>query len=267
MIGKVFLTYAASQQILAARHSAHEEQQKLAHQLASEAELFLLAHEVGHAWIAHESIPSAESSLRGYKITWEEEFASDQLAIAWLLGKALTRGKGARMVYAGAEFALRVLICLENVGTPFTGTHPKANLRLEILRVTAREICDKFKVPFDQIRTIAIANDEFLDEIERRIHGLDPTPNQDRTRVRSKLLVLLEECDKGMIDEEFAAAEMAVFRKYSSDKVMLGAANDAREHLKSSHPKRISLLERLMAKLPDPLPSQFLFGRSDSKSN
>lgn len=255
IIRKVFIAYASNQNLLMPRHPAQKEHEKNAHHLATSAEFFLLAHEIGHVWIAYEPVASAQSCLRGDKPTKEEELACDSLAISWLLSDAIKRGCGVRMAYAGAEFALRVLAFLDHVGTPFEATHPVPDDRLVNLQYVARSLCNTLGASFDEVRTIAVAHDEFLEAVEQSMGDVDTSPNQDRTKLRSKLIVLLEEWSKGMVDEEFAQAEMHLFKKYASAEAMAGAVLDVREHCNTNQPDRVGLLDRLVAGLPHPVPN------------
>jgi hypothetical protein len=111
--------------------------------LATEAELFLLSHEIGHI-VADAGLDSgiaariaAVSVAAGHR----DEHAAD--AIAFRLAMQIhapppqLKPSLVQLRYAGVESALRVFATLERLGFRFDRTHPAASCRLDFIRAEA----------------------------------------------------------------------------------------------------------------------------------
>ena len=141
---------------------------EIASLLATHAENFVVAHEVGHivVWLRQSGKPGDLSP--------EEEFQADKHALVFILGAAGTaaamNGISRRMTYARAEFALRAHASLEHLGYKFISTHPLPGVRLQKLREMCKSICGGHR-GFMQVSTIAFSYDRLLEDMERKIAG------------------------------------------------------------------------------------------------
>ena len=245
------------------QHPIDPEQREIADDLTNEAEYFLMMHELAHVWIALRSPASAESLLRGAGVSWKEEFAADHLALLWSLGCAWSpaspghRRPSPRMVYAGAEFALRVLAFMEHLKIEFERTHPLAQDRLEMLRLCAQALCAQHQIAFDSLRTIAMANNQYLDAAERVILGQDPNPPLRPEELRATLTALFEEAAKGMVDLAFTLKELETLHKYAEPLTFIEAARAVRQELASSRSPAAQILEQAVAQMPPDVRNAF----------
>ena len=175
--------------------------------LTTQAELFTVAHEIGHAaiWLKDGDAP--------HDLSPQQELEADRLALLFALGVAGTADKAKmsyRMIYAGAEFMLRVFAGLEHLGYRFAETHPLPSNRIACLRETMTMLAGGRR-GFIQLSTIAFAYDQLLEDIERRLAGpgraqfvLGLTPE----RMLSTFSVLLEQYRKGALSLEFVLIEI-----------------------------------------------------------
>lgn len=164
--------------------------------LASEAEVFLLCHEIAHGLMA--GVPDDASGLmaelrtglEAFPPNWREEFMADRLALLLAFGQR----EGARGAadlsrrYAGWEFALLLhrewerYEALIGSDTHWNDTHPPAADRIENLRDTLRLVAgeDAFShlvVFAEALSTVfgglvdSIFSEEFRAALERRDQG------------------------------------------------------------------------------------------------
>jgi hypothetical protein len=195
IIAEVFLWFAKSGQILGRDYSIARDQMILASNLATNAELFTLAHEIGHTGID-------QKLVRRISVQ-EEEFVADAIAMYIMLG--LGQGQPVpsgpnRMAYAGVEFGLQVLSGLEKLGFSFSGSHPPAIKRLQFVRAYAKQAC-RTESTFNSLRTVAGAFDVLLDN---SIHKISASGSPKPPSVEKSLLnlyALIEEWSKGTITE------------------------------------------------------------------
>jgi len=178
----------------------HKEQIERASNLATQAEDFIVAHEVGHIviWLRAGGEPRSLSP--------DEEFEADKHALEFILGAKAsfpsTNWRSKREIYAGAEFALRVFSSLDHRGYKFESTHPLPGVRLQKLREMALNICGGRR-EFVDLTTIAFSYDQLLESMERKIAReaasahfvIGTTPE----RLLSTLSVITEEVVRGRL--------------------------------------------------------------------
>jgi hypothetical protein len=124
-----------------------QQQVLIASRLASEAETFLLAHEIGH--IIDEASNHTNPIFRklGSSLTFDHrtEYVADAIGLRLALETTNTAEKRSAenlaFTYAGIEFALQVYHALEQVGLEFANTHPSASSRLRFIRSEIRAGC------------------------------------------------------------------------------------------------------------------------------
>ena len=141
IVGDIFLWFRETGEACGPSYSVSRWQLLFANELATEAELFFLAHEFGHVMcsFAHYSETKGEGICNTADL--EEEFQADSFALHVLLQPAGDAYPMAQqpICYAGAELALLIYAGLEFLGIEFQATHPPAMERLERLRTTIRE--------------------------------------------------------------------------------------------------------------------------------
>ncbi len=201
----------------------------LADALATHAECFIVAHEIGHiaSWLG-----TGVSS----ELSPADELRADNFALGLVLGGLAqspnaTQNMSQRMVYAGAEFALRVFAGLAHVGYEFGESHPPPAERLQEIRRAAREALGGTR-GFMMVSTIAFSQDQMLESIERTLAPPDKvgfvvglTPE----RLLSTLSVLIEECVKGMLAEDSVINEISKIFKNVPSAILKQTAEEAVE--------------------------------------
>ncbi len=207
-------------------YSISRQQINLASNLATHAEIFALAHEIGHIihWLRQGRGPETFAPTA--------EFEADQNAMEFILGWHADPAAAAlqRMAYAGAEFTVRVFASLDHLGYKFEATHPPPGERLQQIRRGAEAICGSRRA-FMMLSTIAFGNDQLLEAVEREVAGpqaaagfvVGPTPE----RLLSSLSVLIEECAKGVVTEEFVVKETVKILAGVPDDILLKTAEEA----------------------------------------
>lgn len=135
-------------------------QMRTAEDLATKAELFVLAHELGNV------VADTDPDLAGMPpdMYGTQESFPDAFAVMTMLRSGPRLGW--RMTYAGALFALRIFAGLERMGYKSPGqSHPPPSARLEIVRIGGRRWVGD-EVSFTAISTIAMAFDELMEGVE-----------------------------------------------------------------------------------------------------
>jgi hypothetical protein len=144
VVAEIFWWYQATGSAYGPAYDISKRQIVLASALATYAELFLLAHELGHIY-ATES-PAWRAGIEVEALAAQEEHVADMAGVLTLLG-AVQQGHGpypqdSRVAYAGAELAFYVWHTMAKCGMVFVdGDHPAAEDRIEGLRVVVRQHC------------------------------------------------------------------------------------------------------------------------------
>lgn len=175
-------------------------QVKIAHQLAVNAEVFILAHEFGHVLIdggGADAPPPPPPS--------EAESCADRLAVS--IAIAAGSRLGMRMMYAGILFAVRVFSFLEHLGQGFAGPHLPPSERLGFIKRTARSMFAD-ELNFTAGSTIALSYDELLEGVENVIKGKGHATAQTEERVRVRMWAILEERLKNHVDQARCIADL-----------------------------------------------------------
>jgi hypothetical protein len=274
VIREIFLNYKMYRRSMGPDYPIQQEQINYASDLATNAEMFALAHEIGHAMVY---LIRADSSM-AQELSKEEEFKADDLAIMTMLG-AMRSGNevtdftwDARMAYAGSEFLLRVFAGLETLGVKFSESHPPAKVRLQNLRMVARNVYER-DADFTSVRTVAAANDELLEDIEIVIRSAAPAhevlelKRQDPERLTVKLLAMLEECARGTDSEQACLEKISmsvngvpegVLRE--SVRALTQTLADRSEEHRQTREREVAILMRMIDRLPEP--AKLIFDRA-----
>jgi hypothetical protein len=176
----------------------------LAHKLAVNVELFVLAHELAHVEIFR-GLRRSDASLQDEQHL--QEGGADLLAVTTLAraGEQL----GYRMAFAGAVLGPRILVCLERLGCRFNGPHPAPAERLAMAKIQLRRLCAT-DLDYIHCSTIACAYDELMEGVESSIFKNTTETEQTYERVLTRAWAILEE---GLRDRvaDFAAEFAASF--------------------------------------------------------
>jgi hypothetical protein len=170
---------------------------RIAEKLATNAEIFILAHELGHVIMDggdHNRYPSP-AQWRG------AETYPDWLGVRITITAGARLGR--RMMYAGMLFAVRVFSFLERLGQKFPGPHPPPGERLGLVKQMARGMF-AHDIEFTAVSTVALSYDEQLEGVENVLLGRKRVTEQTVERVRVRLWAILEErLKEGISHEQF----------------------------------------------------------------
>lgn len=238
----------------------HPEQIAVAEDLTTQAERYILGHELGH--VVQWELGSPRADQRG------QEVVADVLALGLVLRASDPRR--VRMTYAGALIALRVFASLERLDVSFGGPHPRPVERVEILKTAAKQTFTDRR-SFRYYRTIAFAWDELMEAVENSLLGRGPDTMQTADRVVSRLEVILEECAKARMTLEVALGEASKsLAVVMSRDVLESAGNEICSTYISENPERphdekmSQILEWMIPQFPDPSRSIFEAARDSA---
>ncbi len=182
-----------------------DDQKKLANVLAHHAEMFLLAHELGHVFVALMSPPE---SIDGQ----EEEHAADLVALRVLMSAQadVVKRQGGfwlSLVYAGVELALQIWDVMERLGIPFVDSvHPPARARLDLLRSGFREhfaAQAHFEQAVAPARLIERAFDDACRIVTQDGGEHAQLFEQETAALLGEFEMLFERCTKGPVPDYF----------------------------------------------------------------
>jgi hypothetical protein len=173
--------------------SATPYQRSWADNIAFAAERFLLLHELAHI---HNGDLALWRSILGVERTGPEvERAADATACEWLtqyVSHPTPNGPQRQLLYAGAEFSLRVRMAIERTASrKFNPTHPPAGDRVAAIRERLRSAVGAGT--FYAIANTSIAFDQMWRAIELAMHGKDPEFKPELDDVSAGLWVLTVE--------------------------------------------------------------------------
>lgn len=171
---------------------ATEEQKCWAHMIAVDAETFLLMHELAH--IDNEYAFWLWRPFRKKRDVLTLETQADETAMKWLIAYLLNPSPGGpppQMLYAGAEFGLRVRMAMETVGMKFAPTHPPAGHRVATLRARFRTAAGPRR--FYAVANTSLAFDQMWRAVELMLMGKPPTVALGVDDVLSSLRTLVAE--------------------------------------------------------------------------
>src|SRR5262245_38278530 len=167
----------------------NRQQMQLAGELSTQAECFLLAHELGHIIVSpaagkETSQDLIERLISGSFVgflppgadTWDEEHFADVIAFDLVMGissgQVAALGSQNQLRYAGIELMLLIQYALEQFGFRVSDTHPEASLRLEVIRSRARAT-SKDDRAYHNLTAIARAYEKIFVTVVRRYHQRD----------------------------------------------------------------------------------------------
>ena len=138
-----------------AKFVVHQAAGGRAESVATWAEAFVLAHELGHAALNLKLVESPQPS---------EELRADSVGFDIFFGSRKVQ-EDVRMALGGMCVAIRVIECLEKIGVKFARVYPAAAIRLEMLLSRLRRKSPSQQY-FDEINTIVVAHLGMFDSLD-----------------------------------------------------------------------------------------------------
>jgi hypothetical protein len=175
---------------------ATEGQKRWANAITLHAETFLFMHELAH--IYNENVPWWRRFLKTEPDIRKSELAADSTAGEWLIRDLLNpnpTSQQRQMLYAGAEFGLRVRMAMETIGMKFNETHPAAGDRIAALRSKLR--ASTHSRTFYAIANTSLGFDQMWRSVEQMLTNKPPiielTLEDVLASMRSLVIELLRE--------------------------------------------------------------------------
>ena len=194
--------------------------------IVTTAELFTLAHELGHVACNCALCPP---------ISGNKEEDADIYGLRFFLPMA-SKEVGRRRAYAGAVYAIRLLAGLERLGVRFSSKYPPQVRRVELLWQEIRSQCPSEQF-FHEVMTIASSYQDLMDDIENHLvrDSSAVLPNAERTLIR--LLAQLEEVARGRdVTKETFVADIIALHKMMPTETLRQAAITLFEYYVSKPP-------------------------------
>ena len=187
---------------------------EIAEALTLQAELFVLAHEVGHVLAARS--PQECTFPPNYPAPQGEELFAD--AFATLVTLQIGNRYNPRDAYAGTIFAVRLCAWLERLGYHFGAEYPPAEKRLDNVRGMARFVLSD--QVFEFISPIGQALDDQLQAVEDDILGVQAARSESTDAVVVRLRSVVEEIARGRLSRADALKTIAIMLKDVSDQCL-----------------------------------------------
>jgi len=175
--------------------------------LATTAELFMLARELGHVALDRGLCPPLSENVA-------ED--ADRYGLQFFLPAAEKR-VGLRRAYAGAVFAIRVFAGLERLGVRFSTERPPQAKRVELLRthILSRTPSRQY---FHEISTIMEACQDVMDDVDNHIDRRSPSILRDAEQTVVLLIAQLEDLTRGRAPQsEFVEDFVRIARRTPPD--------------------------------------------------
>jgi hypothetical protein len=209
LIAEVFWWLRETGQSFGPDYPIRLEQAKMASLLTTEAETFLIAHEIGHVIddASKHANPIFSKLDQTLTLGHREEHTADAMALVMVME---LHDKGAQrdpfqtpLIYAGAEFALQVYSVLEHLNFELAESHPAATRRLNFIRSEMKRVCAS-----KEAWTSMTALSSGIDALFAEIIGIVNDPGQhgdfferQANQVISELNRLLDQCSGGFVPD------------------------------------------------------------------
>jgi len=145
------------------------------------AQLFMLAHELGHVVLEKKILPPFFANT---------ETNADITALKFVTDFATRRGEDHTPIFAGAVLAIRIFAGLEKVGVCFTGEYPDQAERIANISAYMLSLCPS-KQYFHEISRIAVAYQDMMDSVESIIVKRPCPVRPDAERIIPHLIAAL----------------------------------------------------------------------------
>lgn len=197
--------YNRSKQINYPRFRLNEDAHRIAETLATNAEAFILCHELAHAMTAHQGGEDTEEH-------------ADTLGLKYFMSAAVKNNQR-RMPVASVMLIVRIFASLERVGVHISNDYLPSDERTENLRRGLREL-PASDLDIDEMMTIAVSLQELMDDVDDVIAGVTRGIRVNVYRSYVSLLSRLEEVVRGRItEEEFVRGVEEIARYIGMDRM------------------------------------------------
>ncbi len=171
---------------------------KWAEGIATIAELFMLAHEVGHIILEKKILPPRSAN---------NELDADTIAMMLVAKFANKKGEDPTFIFAGAVFAIRIFAGLEKVGVRFSSAYPPQAERIANISACMSSLCPSRQY-FQEISRIAVAYQDMMDTVENHIVKRPGTIKLDPERIIVRLTAELLEVALGRVSKDKLIADI-----------------------------------------------------------
>jgi len=203
-ISEIFWWYQQTGHAFGPDYEITEHQIHAASQLCTEAEAFLLAHEIGHiiSDLSESANPMVAQIQHNCSEKHYEEYSADAygLFIAMEFSKEWTTLDVKDYIrYAGIEFSLQIFRVLEQVGFDISTSHPPAENRLNFIRSLMKERFATSEA-WEYISSFSSSIEKLFSRIVEIITNPDIYAEKYEKQAMSVLLevdTLFEACSKG----------------------------------------------------------------------
>ena len=203
----------------------------IASMLATAAERFFLAHELGHVLNDLGAVASKVPSEQR-EAAWADEANADQFALFVVIsaGNRESPTIPLEICYAGAEIALSTFSGLEMLGVEFEDTHPPAQERLNAVRGYVRNSCAD-NTSFERMTAMSRPLDVLFSRIVDQLRAPDWESFLERASadVMKELDRLLDQCTGGVVPDyyTFQASVPKLFDRLSTHRLYARVADAA----------------------------------------
>jgi len=187
LIAEIFWWYQESGNTFGpSNYPISENQKSYAGKLTSEAELFFVAHEIGHI-IQDLAKVKDYNDIPGSSDAHSEEHMSDFIGFNIVMNFDNERDSlfEYQMSYAGIEFVFHIYRALELVGLEFSTSHPKFEFRIKFLRERLKTLLSS--EDYEIISMLSIGLESMFDEVIKILRN--PEKHEQYYHTESEKLV------------------------------------------------------------------------------
>jgi hypothetical protein len=167
--------------------------------MAKLAQMFILAHELGHVDLDRNDAP---------RLSNNEEINADALGFVSYF-PAATQHSNPRLAFAGAVLTVRIFAGLERVGVKFAAHYPPQRERMALLHqmLAGLSSCPQH---YHELTTISVGYESMMDHVDDLIEGrqVAGTSYPDAGRLIGFMIGALEEVAKSSLPEQTFIEDM-----------------------------------------------------------
>jgi len=160
--------------------------------IVSIAELFILAHEIGHIVLDKGIL---------LPLTANAEKNADTIGMILVTKLPSIGREDLAFRFAGAVLAIRIIVGLEKVGVLFSGAYPHQDERLTSISAYMLSICPSRQY-FHEISRIAVAYQDMMDTVEGKIVKPPDLVRADTERIIVRLIAQLLQVAQSRVGKE-----------------------------------------------------------------
>jgi hypothetical protein len=162
-----------------------------AEEVAKNAELFLLAHELGHVSIDRGLVPPVPEN---------DELRADAIGCGLMIRLANFGRIDLADAFGAATLAIRICAALEDVGVQFSRAYPPEVERLKNLRNVAISACPSMQY-YHEISRIGVAYEDQMDDVQDHIDKMPRVRAADGERLLVRFIAELLDVALGRLSD------------------------------------------------------------------